>query len=146
MPISTRTLRTSFAKGEEILTRTGKAFRIEAVDDNRIIFRPRRGTKALSLAWDKVRIVVEQFDEIKNSRNLEHAVGSVLARFGQGDSQNEPYLYGLATAFWAHKHSGHDYLVLWKYTEALRVEGMVMTGAEGTHAGGLPPCGVQTAG
>jgi len=37
MPISTRALRTSFAKGEEILTRTGKAFRIEAVDNNRIV-------------------------------------------------------------------------------------------------------------
>jgi hypothetical protein len=33
--------------------------------------------------------------------------------------------------------SGQDYLVLWKYSEALRVNGLVMTGAEGTHAGGL---------
>lgn len=137
MAISTRTLRTSFAKGEEILTRTGKSFRIEAIEGNRISFRPRRGTKVLSLAWEKLRIVVEHFDEIKNSKNLEHAVASVLARFGQSDSQNEPYLYGLAKRFWAHRRSGHDYLVLWRYTEALRVEGFVMTGAEGTHAGGL---------
>jgi len=33
--------------------------------------------------------------------------------------------------------SGQDYLVLWKYAEALRVNGLVMTGAEGTHADGL---------
>lgn len=147
MPISTRTLRTSFAKGEEILTRTGKAFRIEAIGDNRIVFRPRRGKKALSAAWDRVRIVVEHFDEIKNSRNLEHAVGSVLGRFGQGDSQNEPYLYGLAEKFWMQRsksngasgksRSGYDYLVLWKYPEALRVQGSVMTDAVGKHAEGL---------
>jgi len=33
--------------------------------------------------------------------------------------------------------SGQDYLVLWKYSEALRVNGLVMTDAVGTHAGGL---------
>lgn len=137
MRISTQTLRTSFAVGDEIHTRTGKTFRIEAVEGSRVHFRPRRGTQILSLAWEKVRIAVEHFDEIKNSKNLEHAVASVLARFGQGDSQNEPYLFGLANRFWAHRRSGHDYLVLWKYSEALNVEGLVMTRAEGTHAGGL---------
>jgi hypothetical protein len=33
--------------------------------------------------------------------------------------------------------SGQDYLVLWKYSESLRVNGHVMTGSEGTHADGL---------
>lgn len=33
--------------------------------------------------------------------------------------------------------TGTDYLVLWKYSEALSVNGYVMTGAKGAHAGGL---------
>lgn len=33
--------------------------------------------------------------------------------------------------------AGTDYLVLWKYTEALAVNGYAMTGAKGAHAGGL---------
>ena len=33
--------------------------------------------------------------------------------------------------------TGADYLVLWRYSEALDVNGQVMTGAVGTHAGGL---------
>lgn len=37
----------------------------------------------------------------------------------------------------AKSESGSDYLVLWKYPEALRVEGRVITDAIGTHAGGL---------
>lgn len=32
---------------------------------------------------------------------------------------------------------GRDFLVLWRYDEAIRVNGHVMTGARGTHAGGL---------
>lgn len=38
MPISTRTLRTSFAEGEEVLTKTGRPFRIEAIEENRIVY------------------------------------------------------------------------------------------------------------
>ena len=37
---------------------------------------------------------------------------------------------------WRNPESGSDYLVLWKYPEALRVEGRVITDAIGTHAGG----------
>jgi hypothetical protein len=35
------------------------------------------------------------------------------------------------------QESGRDYLVLWKYSEALDVNGLIMTRARGTHAGGL---------
>jgi hypothetical protein len=40
-------------------------------------------------------------------------------------------------SYQAKPQSGRDYLVLWKYAEAMRVNGLVMTGAEGTHADGL---------
>jgi hypothetical protein len=35
--------------------------------------------------------------------------------------------------------TGRDFLVLWKWKEALRVRGTLETGARGTHAGGLRP-------
>lgn len=34
-------------------------------------------------------------------------------------------------------HTSRDYLVLWKYAEALRLNGKVVTGAYGKHSGGL---------
>jgi len=34
-------------------------------------------------------------------------------------------------------NAGRDFLVLWKWKEALRVQGSVITGASGTHASGL---------
>jgi hypothetical protein len=39
--------------------------------------------------------------------------------------------------FYMNPATGQDYLVLWRYREALRIEGVIVDGAYGTHAGAM---------
>ena len=53
----------------------------------------------MSLKQSMLALVIDNFEKIRSSDNFERAVNDVLKRFGDSDSANEPYLYGLAQEF-----------------------------------------------
>jgi hypothetical protein len=88
-----------FSPGEQVLTKTGKPFIIEEIGEERIRFRLLSSDSRMSLKQSRLARVIDNFEEIRNSDNFERAVNDVLKRFGDSDSANEPYLYGLAQEF-----------------------------------------------
>ena len=89
-----------FSPGDKVFTKTGKPFVIEEIEPERIRFRLLSSGRKMSLKQSRLASVIDNFEEIRNSDNLEHAVNVVLRKFGDSDSANEPYLYGLAQEFW----------------------------------------------
>jgi hypothetical protein len=89
----------AFSPGDEVRTKTGRRFVIEEIGGERIRFRLLASNRKMSLKQSRLKHVIENFEEIRNSENIEHAVREVLERFGDSDSTNEPYLYGLAQRF-----------------------------------------------
>jgi hypothetical protein len=89
----------AFSPGEQILTKTGRPFVIEKIGEERIRFRLLASDRRMSLKQSRLALVIDNFEKIRNSDNFEHAVNEVLKKFGDSDSANEPYLYGLAQEF-----------------------------------------------
>lgn len=85
-----------FSAGDKVLTRTGKTFVIEEIGEEQIRFRVLASNRRMSLKRSRLEHVIANFQEIRNSDNLERAVNTVLKEFGDSDYTNEPYLYGLA--------------------------------------------------
>jgi hypothetical protein len=97
-----------FSPGEQVLTKTGKRFEIEEIGAERIRFRLLASGRRMSLKQSRLARVIENFKEIRNSDNLERAVNDVLRKFGESDSTNEPYLYGLAQEFLKRQPTGRN--------------------------------------
>ena len=53
----------------------------------------------MSLRQSTLAHVIDNFEEIRDSANIEHAINAVLKRFKDQDTANESYLYGLARDF-----------------------------------------------
>jgi predicted restriction endonuclease len=88
-----------FSPGDPVFTKTGKSFVIEKIEEERIRFRLLSSDRKMSLKRSRLALVIKDFEEIRNSGNLERAVREVLKKSGHSDSTNEPYLYGLAQEF-----------------------------------------------
>lgn len=89
-----------FSPGEKVLTKTGKPFVIEEIGAERIRFRLLASDRRMSLKQSRLALVIDNFEQIRNSDNLARAVRDVLKKSGDAaDSTNEPYLYGLAQEF-----------------------------------------------
>lgn len=92
------TLREVFSPGDQIFTRTGVQFTVEEIEIERVRIRL-SSDRILLLRYNRIEAVIDNFEEIRASSNLEHAVNEVLKRIGSPDYTNEPYLYGLAQEF-----------------------------------------------
>jgi hypothetical protein len=88
-----------FSRGDQVFTKTGKSFVIEEIWEEQIRFRLLASDRKMSLKQSRLALVINNFEEIRSSNNLERAINAVLKRFGDFDSTNEPYLYGLAQEF-----------------------------------------------
>ena len=73
-------------------------FKITEILDDRIRIQPTQANTASRLRYDKLSIVVDNFDKI-NPKKIESSVGIILKNNNLSDTQNESYLYGLAKEY-----------------------------------------------
>ena len=73
-------------------------FKITEILDNRIKIQPTQAKTASRLRYDKLSIVIDNFDRI-NPKKIELSVGKILEDNHLQDTQNESYLYGLAKEY-----------------------------------------------
>jgi hypothetical protein len=88
-----------FAIGDVVVSGGGKAkFKIVKITDKNIRIQPTAARTAFRLAYERLSIIVENFDRVDKTR-IEKSVGQVLEENGTRDSQNESYIYGFAREY-----------------------------------------------
>jgi hypothetical protein len=88
-----------FSPGDQVLTKKRAAFVLDEIGEERIRFRLLASGRKMSLKQSRLAHVIDNFEDIQKKSNLELAIREVLERFGDTDTVNEPYLYGLAQEF-----------------------------------------------
>ena len=75
-----------------------KCFRITKILDDRVRIQPTESKTASRLRYDKLSVIIENFENISPNR-IEATVGEVLNANDLQDTQNESYLYGMAREY-----------------------------------------------
>lgn len=107
MPITQQDIERCFSVNEVIASGGGRRyFRITEILNDRIRIQPTVSPTSSRLKFDKLSVVIENFDRI-NPKKIERSVGEVLIENGLQDTQNESYLYGMAREY-MHRQNMHS--------------------------------------
>lgn len=88
-----------FSIGDVVISGGGKAkFKLVKFTEKNIRIQPVAAKTASRLAYDRLSIIVKNFDEVDKFR-IEKSVGEILKKNGTQDFQNESYLYGFAREY-----------------------------------------------
>ncbi len=99
MSITQELFKQYFSVDDVIASGGGRSFfRITKILDDRVRIQPTESTTASRLRYDKLSVVIDQFENIDPNR-IEITVGEVLSDNGLQDTQNESYLYGMAREY-----------------------------------------------
>ncbi len=99
MPIDQQTFARYFSVNDVIPSGGGRSFfRITEILNDRVRIQPTESTTPSRLRFDKLSIVVENYNDI-DPRRIEASVGGILAVNGLSDTQNESYLFGMAREY-----------------------------------------------
>ena len=99
MTITQSEILSLFNEGDIVKSGGNQAeFRITKILEDRVRIQPLHAPTSSRLRYDKLSLVITNFDSIDSSR-IEASVGDLLNRYSLPDTQNESYLYGFAREY-----------------------------------------------